>query len=391
MSRRGATRAIAALAGLALLLGGAAGCTLVPVARRAGQGDCQVLTGREQPPSLLTLILGASSAQARSVLSNAVVATARVGEQIVVLGSSGKQLGDFRSPSPPALPAPCVPAPPGGDPTGFQLAQYRKARAEALAVIAHVRKLLQLRERQAVQAWASQAAARAWSAAQQSAAGPPRLGRSITDAVASVTALQQSGGGYGDRLVLGVIGIPAAARPPVELDASLAGLTVILTGVSDSLADASWQAALLQAGAGRAYVLPSEAAGSLIAGLISNALSGRTGFPFTVTGLNYSPGQYAVPRRALPSLRKLVRLLTISYPTATATISAYTDNVPVPGGNRLLSWRRAQKVLAWLVNHGVADDRLQAIGYGSADPVASNKPAGQRLNRRVIVVVTPAG
>jgi outer membrane protein OmpA-like peptidoglycan-associated protein len=391
MNCRSVTCVIAALTGFALLLAAAAGCTLVSAQGRASQRDCQILTGSAQPPSLLALILGSTSAQARARLSSAVLTTARTGEQVVVFGSSGTMLGDFRSPPPPEMTAPCIPSRPGGDLTSFQLAQNRKARAQALASTAQIKAVLQLRERQALHGWAGQVVERAWSAAKRSAARPPNLTRAIAAATTSATALQQSGGGYGDRLVLGLIGVRAAAGPPLHLDASLAGMTVVLTGISDGLADASWQAALLQAGAVRAYILPSEATGSVTSGLISKGLSGRAGIPFTVTGLDYSAGQYAVPRKALPSLQKLVRLLTIGYPTATATISAYTDNVPVPGGNRLLSWRRAQKVLAWLVNHGVAADRLQAIGYGSADPVAPNKPAGQPLNRRVEVVVSPTG
>jgi OmpA family len=389
MNCRSVTRFITALTGFALLLAGAASCTLIRAPRRASQSDCQLLRGSAQPPSLLALILGAASPQARATLSNVVVMTDRTREQVVVFGSSGKMLGDFRSPSPPEMAAPCVPARTGGDLTSFQLAQARKARAQSLASIAHTKKVLQLHERQALHGWANQVVERAWSAAQRPGARPQNLTRAIADVMASVTALQQSGGGYGDRLVLGLIGVRAATGPPLHLDASLAGMTVVVTGISDGLADASWQAALLQAGAVRAYILPSETTGSVTSGLISNGLSGRVGTPFTVTGLDYSAGQYAVPRGALLSLRKLLRVLTVSYPTATATISAYTDNVPVPGGNRLLSWRRAQKVLAWLVNHGVAADRLQAIGYGSAHPVAPNKPAGQPLNRRVVVIVSP--
>jgi flagellar motor protein MotB len=34
-------------------------------------------------------------------------------------------------------------------------------------------------------------------------------------------------------------------------------------------------------------------------------------------------------------------------------------------------------------------DRLQTYGYGDADPVAPNTPAGQPLNRRVDVIIDP--
>lgn len=91
----------------------------------------------------------------------------------------------------------------------------------------------------------------------------------------------------------------------------------------------------------------------------------------------------------MPSLRHLLRLLAVSYPGASATIDGYTDNIAVPGGNLTLSWKRAVAVLNWLVRHGIAADRLQAIGHGSADPLAPNRPGGQPLNRRVVVIITP--
>jgi outer membrane protein OmpA-like peptidoglycan-associated protein len=372
-----------AVIGLALVLAVVAGCNLVRTPARAGQ----VLTVPAEPPSLLLLILGSTSAQAHDVLSSAVVASARTGEHIVVLNASGRTLGEFAAPKPPAIRAPSAPLPPGGDATSFELAEYHKSSTAARATVARDLRTLQLRGRQSVRTWAGQVVARVWSAAQLPATGPASVDRSLANAVADEAALQQAGGGFGARLVLGLIDVPDPDQPPMRLDAGLAGMTVVLTGIPDSLADASWQAALLDAGAAQAYVLPA-AADSLAPGLISRGLSGPTGFRFVVTGLDYAPGQFTVPRRALPSLRRLVRLLTVRYPTATATINAYTDTVPVRGGNLLLSWRRAEAVLAWMVDHGVGAYRLGAIPHGSADPVAPNKAAGQPFNRRVVVIVS---
>jgi len=386
MNRRAATRAMAAVIGLAVLLALLAGCSLARTPGRAGQ----VLTFSAEPPSLLLVILGSTSAQAHDALSAAVVTSARTGEHIIVLSASGRTLGEFAAPGPPAMSAPSAPLPPAGDATSFELAEYHKGSTVARAAVARDLRTLHLRERQEVRTWAGQVVARVWSAAQRQAGGVAGVDRSLANAIADEAALQQAAGGFGARLVLSLIDVPDPDQPPIGLDASLAGMTVVLTGVPDSLADASWQAALLDAGAVQAYVLPA-AAESLAPGLISRGLSGPTGFRFVVTGLDYAPGQFTVPRRALPSLRRLLRLLTIGYPDATATINAYTDTVPVPGGNLLLSWRRAKAVTAWLVDHGVAAYRLEAIGHGSADPVAPNKAAGQPLNRRVVVIVSASG
>ncbi len=54
--------------------------------------------------------------------------------------------------------------------------------------------------------------------------------------------------------------------------------------------------------------------------------------------------------------------------------------------NQQLSERRAKAVVEYLVNHGIAADRLSAIGYGETRPIASNETEEGRVqNRRVEV------
>jgi outer membrane protein OmpA-like peptidoglycan-associated protein len=49
-----------------------------------------------------------------------------------------------------------------------------------------------------------------------------------------------------------------------------------------------------------------------------------------------------------------------------------------------LSKRRAASVRSWLVQHGVADGRLESEGYGLTRPIESNDTeAGRLANRRV--------
>ncbi len=52
--------------------------------------------------------------------------------------------------------------------------------------------------------------------------------------------------------------------------------------------------------------------------------------------------------------------------------------------NQSLSERRAEAVVAWLTARSIGAGRLQAAGYGEAQPVADNGTAeGRALNRRV--------
>lgn len=75
-------------------------------------------------------------------------------------------------------------------------------------------------------------------------------------------------------------------------------------------------------------------------------------------------------------------------PGSHIVIEGYTDSAGKPAYNRDLSQRRADAVMQYLIAHGIAADRLTAVGKGESSPVASNATAeGRRQNRRVNVVV----
>ena len=66
------------------------------------------------------------------------------------------------------------------------------------------------------------------------------------------------------------------------------------------------------------------------------------------------------------------------------TISGHTDITGPAGYNLGLSKRRAQSVLEYFTNKGIAESRFIIKGYGSKQPIASNDtPEGRRKNRRV--------
>jgi chemotaxis protein MotB len=69
-------------------------------------------------------------------------------------------------------------------------------------------------------------------------------------------------------------------------------------------------------------------------------------------------------------------------------IEGHTDNVPIHGGRYKSNWElsmaRAYSVLVFLKNHGIAPQRLSAIGYGKYHPIADNNTAeGRAKNRRI--------
>jgi chemotaxis protein MotB len=77
-------------------------------------------------------------------------------------------------------------------------------------------------------------------------------------------------------------------------------------------------------------------------------------------------------------------------------VSGYTDNAPIGPAlarqgitsNEVLSQKRAEDVMAFLVSQGVKPDLISAVGHGDADPIASNDTAqGRAQNRRVVLAL----
>ena len=65
-------------------------------------------------------------------------------------------------------------------------------------------------------------------------------------------------------------------------------------------------------------------------------------------------------------------------------IGGHTDAQGSDAANQRLSQRRADSVRQYLVGKGIEGERLTAVGYGEAQPIADNgTPAGRAENRRV--------
>lgn len=70
-------------------------------------------------------------------------------------------------------------------------------------------------------------------------------------------------------------------------------------------------------------------------------------------------------------------------------IEGHTDGLGPAEVNLDLSQRRAEAVLNYFVDNGIAPERLTAIGKGETEPVASNDtPEGQARNRRIVYRLT---
>jgi len=340
--------------------------------------------------SVLVIIADPDSPSAMRATGALVAASARPGERVVILSSQGAAtLASSKAPASPSLrvPGPPLSLPP--HPTSFQKARYRQAVRQYQNMIIHARATLRRQQQQGLAKWARSLIAKAQARPVLQRTQAVNIETDLAVAASDLSSMRQAGLGYGPGTVIAIMGVSliAARLTPASMS-GLQGSTVVVDDFPGSTDDqAAWQASLVQGGAARTVVL-TPATDNQLAPVVDQGLDGSV--TDTLTSVLFGLGRYQLQAAALPQLRQLQHLLTVEFPHATASINGYTDSLPAPGGNLLLSQRRAQAVEDWLVAHGVAVGRLEALGYGDSDPAAPNTPKGQPLNRRVVVVIDPA-
>ena len=78
------------------------------------------------------------------------------------------------------------------------------------------------------------------------------------------------------------------------------------------------------------------------------------------------------------------------YPDTLVRVEGHTDSKGTDVYNMDLSNRRAMAVKNLLVQRGIVDSRIEAVGYGETLPVATNDTeAGRQRNRRVEIKIAP--
>jgi OmpA-OmpF porin, OOP family len=107
----------------------------------------------------------------------------------------------------------------------------------------------------------------------------------------------------------------------------------------------------------------------------------------TLEGINFEYNSASLTAESRTILGELAANLK-KYPRLRIELQGHTDSVGGDAYNRALSQRRADSVRQYLIEHGVAADRLTARGYGEAQPVDRNDTdAGRARNRRVVMDV----
>ncbi|PKP23122.1 MAG: hypothetical protein CVU05_00940 [Bacteroidetes bacterium HGW-Bacteroidetes-21] len=106
---------------------------------------------------------------------------------------------------------------------------------------------------------------------------------------------------------------------------------------------------------------------------------------FTLKDVFFDTGKSTLKPESSPALNELVGLLK-AKPTMKIEIAGHTDSDGEDETNIKLSQGRANAVMNYLINKGIASSRLTAKGYGETQPVAGNDTeSGKQQNRRTEV------
>ena len=104
-------------------------------------------------------------------------------------------------------------------------------------------------------------------------------------------------------------------------------------------------------------------------------------------GILFDPDAYKIKGESFKTLKNIGRLLE-DDPDLRLSIEGHTDSDGSDDHNQMLSQKRAESVRNYLMStYGVASDRLEAKGWGEAQPIDINDSAeGKANNRRVELV-----
>jgi len=114
--------------------------------------------------------------------------------------------------------------------------------------------------------------------------------------------------------------------------------------------------------------------------------------------LLFPSGKWDMSESAKQSIAKVAAILAPHQKTK-IVVNGYTDNTPIGPGlmkegvtsNLILSQKRADTVMQYMISQGVKPSLISAQGFGDANPVASNATAeGRAQNRRVELTLASA-
>lgn len=104
---------------------------------------------------------------------------------------------------------------------------------------------------------------------------------------------------------------------------------------------------------------------------------------FITYGITFDVGKSTIKPESMGEINRIVQLMT-ENPDLKFSVEGHTDSTGNATSNQTLSEQRSQAIVAKLVELGIAQDRLTAVGKGQNSPIADNNTdEGRAKNRRV--------
>lgn len=113
----------------------------------------------------------------------------------------------------------------------------------------------------------------------------------------------------------------------------------------------------------------------------------RAGANILLHDIFFDVNQAFLRPESYAELDRLVRLMN-ENPDLKIEIQAHTDNQGRAAYNKKLSDKRAESALQYLIENGIAPERMKSVGFGDTKPVADNNTEeGRQQNRRVELII----
>lgn len=115
----------------------------------------------------------------------------------------------------------------------------------------------------------------------------------------------------------------------------------------------------------------------------------QAALPHSPLYIFYNDQEIEIPQSSLAQLKSIVDFLRHKT-SSTVDIKSYTDSHGTTEDNLEISWKRANVLKDFLIQNGIAYQRITASGFGATNFLWSNKTETLRkMNRRVVLYINP--
>lgn len=99
--------------------------------------------------------------------------------------------------------------------------------------------------------------------------------------------------------------------------------------------------------------------------------------------ISFDSSEFKLSHEILPALRSISKVMS-EYPESKLKVKGFADASGNFESNVKLSKDRASAVAKYILDHGIADNRVDVFAFGIQDPLCSNESSqGRACNRRV--------